>query len=115
MNNWVKNSFAGLLVVAGIVGYYYFADQNLLVRVLSVVAGIIAGLLVFFTSTQGLKGREFLAGSRTELRKVVWPTRKEALQVTLTVIVAVFLISLLLWLFDVMAYKIIYNWILGIA
>jgi preprotein translocase subunit SecE len=80
-----KLTLAIVVVLAGLVGYYYFADSSLL-RVLSVIValGIAAG--VAFTSLQGKWLWKFIQGARVELNKVVWPTREETLQTTLVVL-----------------------------
>ena len=88
------------LVAVAVVGNSYFADQSLLYRVLGIVAiAIVAGLIALQTA----KGAAFWAlvkGSRTEIRKVVWPTRQETVQTTMIVVVFVVLVALLLWGLD---------------
>ncbi len=88
------------LVAAGVVGNTYFADQSLLYRVLGLVAlAAVAGLVALQTA----KGAAFWAlvkGSRTEIRKVVWPTRQEAVQTTMIVVAFVVLVALILWGLD---------------
>lgn len=98
----VKYTLALLLVAGGVFAFYWFADQWAApLRVLAVIGGLTLGTAVFLTSTKGAQTREFLAESRFELRKVVWPTRQEALRTTWVVIVTVIIISLMLGLFDV--------------
>ena len=97
----VKYAVAALLVLAGLFAFYWFANQwQTGLRVLALVAGLVAGLGVFLTSSKGAQTREFLSESRFELRKVVWPTRQEATRTMWIVIVAVILISLILAAFD---------------
>ena len=79
-----------------------------------VVAGVIVGLLIILTSTSGQAAWKFITGSRTEIRKVVWPTRKETAQTTMIVIVMVILIGLLIWLVDTLLVKVIYDIVLGV-
>ena len=74
-------------------------------RVGAVVAGVIAGIAVFMTSAKGRETREFLVESRFELRKVVWPTRKDAIRMTWVVIAVVVVLSLLLGGFDFVIQK----------
>ncbi|MBB1473927.1 MULTISPECIES: preprotein translocase subunit SecE [unclassified Luteimonas] len=96
-----KYVIAGLLVVAGLVAFYWFDGQwPTPLRVLAVVAGVASGLVVFLTSAKGLQLREFLSEARFELRKVVWPTRQEAMRMTWVVMLVVVIISLLLAGFD---------------
>lgn len=98
----VKYTLALLLVAAGLFAFYWFNGQwPTVARVLSVIAGLVAGGAVFMTTAKGVQTREFLGESRFELRKVVWPTRQEATKTTWVVIVAVILMSLMLAGFDV--------------
>ena len=91
-------SFAILL--SGIVAFYYYQDQSLLLRVIGllVVVGISAALV--FITEKGQSIWRFSQEARTEVRKVVWPTRKETMQTTLIVLVMVLFVGILLWLFD---------------
>ena len=96
----VKYVVALLLVAAGVFGFYWLEEWATALRALLVVAGIGAGLVVFAGSVKGAQTREFLSESRFELRKVVWPTRQEALRTTWVVMLAVLIISLMLAGFD---------------
>jgi preprotein translocase subunit SecE len=96
----VKLVLAGVLLVAGIVAYYYFADWNGWARVGVMLAGLIAAAAIAAFTTVGRAVREYLAESQFELRKVVWPTRDETLRTTLVIIVVVIILSLLLGLID---------------
>lgn len=108
-----KHAAAVLLLAAGVFAYYWFDGQwPSAVRVMSVVGGLAVALVLFMTTAKGAQTREFLAESRFELRKVVWPTRQEALQTTWVVMVAVVLISLLLAGFDVVIQWFV-QWFLG--
>ena len=96
-----KYVIAVLLVVAGVFGFYWFADWSMGLRALLVVAGVVAGAALFATSDRGGRTKEFLYESRFELRKVVWPSRQEAMRTTWVVMLAVLILSLLLAGFDV--------------
>ncbi|MEP4147258.1 MAG: preprotein translocase subunit SecE [Halioglobus sp.] len=89
-----------VLVGAAVVGNSMYADQSLLYRVLGILAlGAIAGLVALQTA----KGAAFwtlVKGSRTEIRKVVWPSRQETVQTTMIVVVFVVLVALMLWGLD---------------
>jgi preprotein translocase subunit SecE len=100
----VKMLFAISLLIAGIAGFYYFSDQVLLYRVLGVLgfAGMAVALL--FTTALGKEIWGFLREARTEVRKVVWPTRQETLQATLVVVALVFLVGLILWFLDMVLF-----------
>ena len=98
----VKYALAILLVAGGVFAFYWYADQfSTALRSLFVIGGLLLGTGVFMASSKGAQTREFLAESRFELRKVVWPTRQEALRTTWVVIGVVILISLILAFFDV--------------
>ena len=89
-----------LLVGAGIGGNIYFSGESLLYRVLALLAlAIVAGYVASLT----VKGAAFvslLKGARTEIRKVVWPTRQESTQTTLIVVAFVIVAALILWGLD---------------
>src|SRR3954465_10647064 len=80
-----KLVLAAAPVVAGIVGYYLLGDAALLLRILAVVAGVIAGAALAWISAPGREFAVFAAESVGEVKKVVWPTRKETLQTTAAV------------------------------
>ena len=61
---------------------------------------ISSSLALAATTTQGLLALEFIKSGREELLKVVWPTRKEATQITFIVIAVVLVVGLLLWGID---------------
>ena len=108
----VKYALALVLVAAGVVGFYWFGEWPVALRGLLVIGGLVAGTLVFLTSFKGVQTREFLAESRFELRKVVWPTRQEAGRATLMIAIAVILISLILAGFDLVIQAGV-QWLLG--
>lgn len=91
---------AVLLVVAGVVAFYWFEANSLLYRVLGLLAIVGMAIGIFFTTTPGRSLWIFLNDSRNEVRKMVWPTRAEALQTTLIVILVVIIVAIFLWLVD---------------
>ena len=91
---------AAAVLVGGIWGYYYFAEESVLLRAIGVLAAFIIALLVAFQSTQGQLLWKFIQGSRVELRKVVWPTRQEAVQTTMAVLVFALMMGVFFWLLD---------------
>ena len=96
-----KYALALALVLAGLVVWWWFTDQWATpLRALAVVVGLVSGALVFLGTTKGRDTKEFLVESRFELRKVVWPTRQEALRMTWVVSIVVVILSLLLGGFD---------------
>ena len=88
------------LVAIAVVGNSYYADQSLLYRVLGIV--IVAGIagLVALQTAKGAAFWALVKGSRTEIRKVVWPTRQETVQTTMVGVGFVLLVALLLWGLD---------------
>ena len=96
----VKLVFSVSLVIAGLAGFYYFSEFPLLYRVLGLVAVILVAMLIALTSATGRDFSAFVREARQEVRKVVWPSRQETVQTTLTVFAMVFVVGLILWLFD---------------
>jgi preprotein translocase subunit SecE len=97
---------AGLLV-GGIYGFYSFADQPLWVRLAGLLAVIGAAVAVALQTAVGRTIWQFAADSRTEVRKVVWPTRQETLQTLLIITIAVLLTALFLWAVDSLLFSIV--------
>jgi preprotein translocase subunit SecE len=95
-----KLLFSLLLLIAGTVAFYIFSEYSLLMRVLSLI--VVAGIAVFVAlqSSQGKMAWGFVRDAKTEVRKVVWPTRAETTQTTLVVVVMVLLVAILLWIMD---------------
>lgn len=96
----VKQVFSVGLVVAGVVGFYYFSEFPLLYRVLALVAIVILALAMMMTTQVGRSVWSFVLESRIEVRKIIWPTREETTRTTLLVFGMVFLVGLILWLLD---------------
>lgn len=90
------------ILLAGIAGFYYYADVSLLYRVLGVVGLAIVAAGIAFTTSTGHAILTFGREARAEVRKVVWPTRQETVQTTLMVVVAVIILGIFLWLIDMM-------------
>jgi len=98
----VKLLLAIAILIAGIVGFYYFEEQSQLYRVLGVVLASGLAIAVAATTRLGQSLIGFARESRMEVRKVVWPTRQETVQTTFMVIVAVIIIGIFLWLVDML-------------
>jgi preprotein translocase subunit SecE len=93
-------TLSALPVAAAIGGFYYFEDQATWVRVIALlVAAGISGLIALQTA-MGKAAWEFRREAIIEVRKVVWPTRKETIQTTMVVLVVVIIMALLLWALD---------------
>ncbi len=100
MLDTVKLGLSLLIAIAALVGFYFYADQSLLYRVIGLLAA--AGISVAI-ALQTDKGRQiwgYFHDAQIEVRKVVWPTRQETLQTTLIVILMVVFVAIILWLLD---------------
>jgi preprotein translocase subunit SecE len=89
-----------VLVAAGVVGNSYYGEQSLLYRVLALIVLAAAAGWVASTTERGGAFWQLVKGSRTEIRKVVWPTRQETTQTTLIVVVFLIIMSIILWGID---------------
>jgi preprotein translocase subunit SecE len=108
-----KLAGAALLLVASIVAFYYLGRQDLWVRVGALLALLAAAVALFFTSEPGRQLVAFGRDSVKEVKKVVWPTRKEAMQMTGYVFAFVFVMALFLWLTDKTLEWVLYDLVLG--
>jgi preprotein translocase subunit SecE len=113
MADKIKIALALALVAAGIAGFYALSEQALVVRVLSVLGGVAAGVAVAWTSAPGVRFVEFAGESINEARKVVWPTRKETVQMTGMVFAFVVVVAIFLWLTDKSLEWVLYDLVLG--
>mgnify|MGYP000494001884 CR=1 FL=1 len=104
---------AGLLVVGGVAAFYLLGQQSLWLRVIALLVLVAAAVGVFFTSSQGKELIAFGQDALKEMRKVVWPTRPEATQMTLYVFAFVVVMALFLWLTDKGLEWLLYDLILG--
>jgi len=96
----LKYIIAIAMLVAGIVQFYYFEDESQLYRVLGLLAFVAVALSVLYTTQKGYSLWLFARDARTEVRKVIWPTRQETMQTTLMVVVMVLIVGIMLWLID---------------
>ncbi|EXU80279.1 preprotein translocase subunit SecE [Comamonas aquatica DA1877] len=101
------------LVIAAVAGFYLLAQQGPLVQWGVLVAGLIAAAATFSVSEQGKQLLAFGKDSWKEVKKVVWPTRKESLQMTAYVFAFVVVMALFLWLTDKTLEWVLYDLILG--
>ena len=100
MKDVIKLWIAVGVMAAGISGFYYFEGHSQLLRVIGllVVAGIT--VVIAYQTSYGRNAWAFAVEARNEVRKVVWPTRKETTQTTMVVIGMVILMAIVLWIFD---------------
>jgi len=109
----VKLGLAAALVALGLWGYYWLSEAALVLRILSVVAGVLAGAAVAWFSAPGREFGLFAAEALVEVKKVVWPTRKETLQTTAAVFGFVVAMALFLYATDKTLEWFLYDWFLG--
>ena len=108
-----KLAGAVVLLVVSIVAFYYLGKQDLWVRVVALLGLLGAAVALFFTSESGKQLVAFGRDSVREVKKVVWPTRKEAIQMTGYVFAFVFLMALYMWLTDKTLEWVLYDLVLG--
>ena len=103
----LKLLLAVLMLAGGIGVFYFFEEHSVLLRVLGllVIAGIAAAVALW--SVPGRRVWDFAVSSRTEVRKVVWPSRQETIQTTLIVFAMVLIMGIVLWLFDMILMAIV--------
>ena len=102
-----------LLVIAAVAGFYLLSKQGPVVQWGALVAGLVAAAATFLVSESGKQLLAFAKDSWREVKKVVWPTRKETLQMTAYVFAFVVVMALFLWLTDKTLGWVLYELILG--
>jgi preprotein translocase subunit SecE len=100
MADKIKLILAVLLVVAGVAGFYYLKDSALILRIASVLAGLVLAAVVGLTSAPGKQFVVFAQEAIAETKKVVWPSRKETVQSTGMVLAFVLVMAIFLWIVD---------------
>ena len=108
-----KLAVAGVLVIGAVAAFYALGKQDLWLRVIALLVLLAAAVGVFFTAEAGKQLIAYGQDSVKEVRKVVWPTRKEAMQMTGYVFAFVFVMALFLWLTDKTLEWVLYDLILG--
>ena len=97
MADKIKLLVAFLFVVAGVVGYYALQDSAAVLRVMSVMFGVLLAAGMFWTTLSGKQFFGFARDSVAEAKRVVWPTRKETIQTTAVVVLFAVVMALFLW------------------
>ncbi len=108
----VKLMLSVAILIAGIVGFYLLEAQPLWMRLLGLLAVVAVAVVVALMTEPGRRMKSFFSSARTEVRKVVWPTRQETLQTTLVIFIAVLLTSLFLWAVDSILFVLV-RWFTG--
>ncbi len=113
MADKLKFLLALLLLAAGVAGFYVLSNQPMILRVLSVLAGLAAGIAVAWFTAPGQRFFEFSQETVVETKKVVWPSRKETLQTTGIVFAFVLTMAIVLWMTDKTLEWVLYDLVLG--
>jgi len=109
----IKVALAICAVIAGIAGFYLLVDKPTVVRAGALVAGLIVAIAIAWTSQAGRDFLGFAKEAVRETKKVVWPTRKEATQLTAVVFGFVLVMAIFLWGTDKVLEFVLYDLILG--
>lgn len=102
MADKIKLMVASLVIVASLVFYYSQDEISVLYRVLVVITGVIIGFIIAAKTEKGASTIAFVRASIIEMKKVVWPSKKETTQTTITVGIMVVIVGIILWSFDQM-------------
>ena len=101
------------LVIASVAGFYLLSKQGAVVQWAALIVGLVAAAAVFLMSESGRQFVAFAKDAWREVKKVVWPTRKETLQMTAYVFAFVVIMALFLWFTDKTLEWVLYDLILG--
>jgi preprotein translocase subunit SecE len=108
-----KLGLAVALLLASLVGFYLLAKQGQAAQWGALIAGLVAAVVVFLSSELGKQFLAFGRDSWREVKKVVWPSRKEAMQMTAYVFAFVVVMAMFLWLTDKALEWVFYDLLLG--
>lgn len=109
----VKLGLAVLVVIAGIVAYSMLEGESALVRVSAFIGSLVVAFLIVWFSEPGRRTVGYTRDSYQEVKRVIWPSRKEATQMTGVVFIFVTVMAIILWVFDKVLAWIIYGLFLG--
>jgi len=98
--DWLKWLVAVVLLGGAIYANWYYGAESALYRALGMIVVVLVAAFVAAQTEKGTAVVELAMGARTELRKVVWPTKQERNQTTLIVVACILLMSLILWGID---------------
>ena len=104
---------AGVVVLSSIIFFQVLSEEEFFIRSLVLAIGILISLILAFKSLPGKNFVSFFRDSIQEMRRVVWPTKKETFQTVLIVFVFVLLVSVFLWMADKSFEWILYEIVLG--
>ena len=98
--DWLKWLVVFALVGGGIYGNWYFGDESLLLRVGALLIVAVVAALIAVQTERGRTTWSLIKESRSEIRRVVWPSNQETTQTTLVVLLMVVIFGLILWGLD---------------
>ncbi|MFM8341533.1 MAG: preprotein translocase subunit SecE, partial [Methylomonas sp.] len=101
----VKLLLSPVLIVLGVVGFYYFNDFQFLYRVVALFVIVAVSIVIMFTTAKGQSVLSFILESKQEFKRIVWPTRDEAVRTTLLVFVMVTIVGFMLWFLDMLFFS----------
>jgi preprotein translocase subunit SecE len=104
-------STAIVLLIAGISSNYYLASQSVLLRAVIFLAMALAAIFSLYKTTIGQKALVYWQEALIEIKKVVWPTKKETIQSTVGVLAMVFIMGIFLWSVDAVLVRVV-AWLL---
>ncbi len=96
----LKLALALFIVIAAVVGFYVYAEESLLYRVLGLLGAVGMACFIALQTDKGRSYWSLFQNTQTEVKKVVWPSRQETTQMTLLVVVMVVIMAIFLWLLD---------------
>jgi preprotein translocase subunit SecE len=109
----IKLFLAVLVIIAGIVAFSVYENQPAVVRVGIFIASVVIAAVIAWFSEPGRRTLSFSRDSWNEIKRIVWPTRKEAMQMTGIVFAFVILVGAFLWIADKLLGWVIYGLLLG--
>jgi preprotein translocase subunit SecE len=114
-NDKFKVALAAIATIAGVVGFFVLKGQNkpALMCAGALLAGLVVAVLLLWSSATGRDFLGFAKEAVRETKKVVWPTRKEATQITMVVFGFVLVMAIFLWGTDKILEFLMYDVILG--
>ena len=98
--DWLKWLVVAALLGGGVYGNWYFQDESLLIRVAALLVIAAVAAFVAIQTQRGSSTWNLIKESRSEIRRVVWPTNQETTQTTLVVLLMVLIFALILWGLD---------------
>jgi preprotein translocase subunit SecE len=101
-----------LVLLAGIVAFYWYDEDALALRLAMVGGGLVAAGGLLWISWYGREFRQFAQAARVELRKVVWPSREDTVRTTIMVIIFAIAMGLFFWVLDMILTWLI-RWLTG--